>query len=101
QGRSAKRRGVMRRKWSKEAVIEEIRRRHSAGLSLGYNDTVADDEALVGAARRWFGSWYAAVEAAGFDSEEYKNKREPKMRWDKATLLAEIKRYAEQGGNLS
>jgi len=90
-----------RRKWSKEAVIEEIRRRHSAGLSLGYNDTVADDEALTGAAKRWFGSWYEAVEAAGFDPEEYKNKREPKMRWDKPTVLAEIKRYSEQGGNLS
>jgi len=91
----------MRRKWSKETVIEEIRRRHAAGLSLGYTDTVADDEALTGAARRGFGSWYAAVEAAGVNSEVYKRKYEQKMRWDKPTLLAEIKRYAEQGGNLS
>lgn len=91
----------MRRRWSKEAVIEEIRRRHAAGLSLGYADTVADNEALTGAARRWFGSWYAAVEAAGFDPDKYKYKRDPKMRWDRPTVLAEIKAYAEKGGNLS
>jgi len=89
------------RRWSKEIVIEEIRRRHSAGLSLGYNDTVADDEALTGAARRWFGSWYAAVEAAGVDPEIYKRKYEQKMRWDRPTVLAEIKAYAEKGGDLS
>jgi DNA-binding XRE family transcriptional regulator len=89
------------RRWSKEAVIREIKARHRKGLSLGYNATIADDEALAGAARRYFGTWYAAVEAAGFDPSDYKFKTERKLSWDRPTILSEIRSYAEQGGNLS
>lgn len=93
---------MARQKWNKEAVIEAIRARHKAGLSLNFSKAVADDEALTGAARRYFGSWYAAVDAAGYDAVQFKHKTHGEKRsWDRPTVLKEIKAYAESGGDLS
>ena len=50
--------------WSKEAVIEAICHRHRNGDSLGR--TNREDRALYEAAKRWHGSWTAALAAAGF-----------------------------------
>jgi hypothetical protein len=51
-----------RRKWSKQAIIAEIRHRRSLGQTLasGHPSTIA----LAGAAWRYFGSWSAALAAA-------------------------------------
>ena len=50
--------------WSKNAVVEAIRRRHRNGESL--IRTNREDRALYEAAKLWHGSWSAALEAAGF-----------------------------------
>lgn len=49
-------------KWSKEQVLEEVRKAESRSLLLTYRDRLA----LYSAARREFGSWKKALEAAGY-----------------------------------
>jgi len=50
--------------WSKNAVVEAIRKRHRNSESLVR--TNREDRALYEAAKNWHGSWTAALEAAGF-----------------------------------
>ncbi len=50
--------------WSKNAVVEAIRKRHRSGESLVR--TNREDRALYEAAKNWHGSWTTALEAAGF-----------------------------------
>lgn len=49
-------------KWSKEQVLEEVRKAESQKLLSTYRDRLA----LYSAARREFGSWKQALEAAGY-----------------------------------
>lgn len=55
-----------------EMVVNELRRRDEEGLSLKSGDNRGDW--LYAAATNRFGSWRAAVEAAGFDYEEIRTK---------------------------
>jgi len=52
-------------RWTKERVIQEIRRRSDNRHSLKYNAARGENAALVAAARRHFGSWGQALAAAG------------------------------------
>jgi len=49
-------------KWSKDQVLEEVRKAESQNLLTTYRDRLA----LYSAARREFGSWKQALEAAGY-----------------------------------
>ncbi len=49
-------------KWSKEQVLEAVRKAESQNLLTTYRDRLA----LYSAARREFGSWKQALEAAGY-----------------------------------
>lgn len=49
-------------KWCKDEVLEEIRKAESPNLLTTYRDRLA----LYSAARREFGSWKQALEAAGY-----------------------------------
>jgi len=49
-------------KWSKEQVLEEVRKAESQNLLTTYRNRLA----LYSAARREFGSWKQALEAAGY-----------------------------------
>jgi hypothetical protein len=51
------------RKWTRDRVVEAIRERHQPGTSV--SEIWRDDGALCGAAVRCFGSWRAALIAAG------------------------------------
>ena len=58
-------------KWSKEQVLEAVRKAESQNLLTTYRDRLA----LYSAARREFGSWKQALEAAGYrlTKGSYKN----------------------------
>lgn len=58
--------------WTKEEVLRLIKERTAERLPLSYSVVVRDAEALTGVARRLFGSWGAAVEAAGLNYREIK-----------------------------
>jgi len=54
--------------WTKQSVIDAIRRRHQAGKSLGC--TFREEPRLYGAGKRLFGTWKAARKAAGLPCHE-------------------------------
>jgi hypothetical protein len=56
--------------WSPERISREIRERHAQSRPLSSKAAQAENPALFCAARRRFGSWDAALEAAGLDAAQ-------------------------------
>lgn len=73
------------RKWSKEAILDEI----SQLTEISAKKIQCDRSSLYGAAIRYFGSWKKAVEAAGFD---YSRVRKSKIKgyWSPQTVTQKI-----------
>jgi hypothetical protein len=65
--------GRLRRQWSQELVLAEIKQRLETGASLR-SDEPANTK-LAGAATRHFGSWNAARQAAGQDIKPRKSRK--------------------------
>jgi hypothetical protein len=85
-------------------VIKAIQNRHDRGLPLHSSAVVADDKPLAGASRRWFGSWDAALRAAGIDPEAVRNpraERAPPGTWSAARVLELIREHAGAGADLA
>lgn len=61
------------KRWSKDIIIAEIRARHEAGKPCNYMGTRPDQSGLVSAARRYFGNWTNALEAAGVPAKSSEN----------------------------
>jgi len=86
--------------WTQQSVLEAIRQRDASGLPINYQAVVNDDEKLTGAARRYFGSWNAALAAAGFDPEQIRREtrrdspRLPAGTWTEEMVLEGIRRAA-------
>src|SRR5690606_25587379 len=74
-------------RWTKEKVIQEIKRLHRAGKDLSYNAMTRSLQALVSAGAYHFGSYRRAVERAGIDYAEVT--RRP--RWTRAKIIQLIK----------
>lgn len=92
---------MARQRWNKEKVIEMIRERDKQGLPLNSDAIVHSDEPLMGAARRYCGSWQDALREAGFDPATHQKVKERTRSWDKATIIAGIKELAVQGVDLN
>lgn len=60
------------RKWSKQKIIDEIKRLYQAGEPLNDSYVNVHHKALYGSAisERYFGSWRNAITAAGFDYDK-------------------------------
>ena len=54
-----------RRDWSKQKLLEEIRRWKAEGHRLNYRAVQSEYQALIHQARKFFGSWDRALAAAG------------------------------------
>jgi hypothetical protein len=79
------------RKWSNETIIQEIRDLHAQGVDLSFRAmALSQYNSMVYAAIRpkYFGSWKAALEAAGLESEEIYRYRS----WEETDILEEIRR---------
>ncbi len=86
--------------WSRETIIATIRELKSKGNELSFRSMMGSPhQAMVYAAIRpnHFGSWKAALEASGINSQEVYRYRS----WDKETIIHEIKTLQEQGADLS
>jgi len=59
---------LSRRAWTAETLIQEIQRKHRAGEPVNAKDV--SPSWIRRSARRIFGSWNAALEAAGLDPDE-------------------------------
>ena len=97
---------MSRQIWSQEKIREEIARLHASGFDITQSRMESIDSKLTSAAIRYFGSWRAAVEAAGIDYERVaalgKQRRSEKItKWTKESILEEIRRLNEAGEDLT
>ncbi len=85
--------------WTKDRLIEEIRRLHAEGMDLSPTAIQQTNSALFSSARSrsHFGSWRAAIEAANLDYDELKR---VKQRWNREEILARIREMHAQGHDL-
>ena len=83
-------------RWSKEAIIRELRLLRRRGARLNHNAIGQEIPELVAAAYRYFGTYRRAVEAAGFDY--LKVRVRPQRSWNRRRILSEI-RHLKKSGN--
>lgn len=85
--------------WSKNRVRERIRELHGAGESLSHEEAKRNHGALVSAASspRYFGSWGAAIRAAGLDYDEIRKIN----RWTKDNIIKTIQRLHKEGKSVN
>ena len=94
--------------WSKEKLLEEIKKRQSAGKSLAHNAVREEDQGLIYAAKKIFGrrGWNLALAEAGIDRL---SKRQVLIRggkttastWSRESVVREIQRRHQEGLPLS
>jgi len=82
--------------WTKEKILQELRRLHKAGLNLSYNGVAKRKQSLVSAAAYHFGSYREAVEHAGIGYADVL--RRP--RWTKPRIIGLIKQAKRKGEEL-
>jgi len=90
-------RAIYERIWTEESVIAAIQIEANAGHELSYMRTEKRVPALVRAAERVFGTWGAAVQAAGFDYESIRRYR----RWTRERVIERIREWHAKGADLS
>jgi len=88
---------ITERIWTRDAIVAAIRGEAMAGHDLSYSRTEDRVPSLLRAAERTFGSWGAAVEAAGFDYESIRRYR----KWTREKVIARIREWHAKGADLS
>jgi len=85
--------------WSRAKIIATIREFRVQGVPLNWSSISRDQAGLYRAARRKenFGSWQAALRAAGIDETP----TVPTKQWTKRRIIEEIQRLHTQGADLS
>lgn len=85
--------------WSKDRICERIRELHEDGESLSHEDAKRNHGALVSAASspRYFGSWGAAIRAAGLDYDDIRKIN----RWSKEKIVEAIRRLHAEGQSVN
>ncbi len=76
--------------WNKIKVIKGILDRENKSLSLTSRTVRVDDSPLMVAARRYFGGWAEAIDAAGINYENIKSKNQTRIFWDKDKIVNSI-----------
>ncbi len=82
-------------RWTKVSVVEAILRRRQQGRSLSPGVVYAQCPLLHGAARRAFGTWDAALEAAGIDPDSVRRYRRPHTPEDILAYLEQARKDPE------
>ncbi len=87
-----------RRKWTRDRILSRIRQLHAAGCDISYAAAKREQQYLVVAASspRFFGSWKAAVEAAGIDYSTVRKRK----RWSREKIIEHIREIKRKGGRL-
>src|SRR6185437_6593843 len=82
--------------WDKARIKTQLKRLCRAGANLSYNALAKKNQSLVSAAAYHYGSYRAAVEAAGINYAEVT--RRP--RWTKQIIIQQIKHAKRAGEDL-
>jgi hypothetical protein len=86
--------------WTKETILDRIRELHASGEDLSWRhvSTVVDPQLAAAATKRkHFGSWKAAVTAAGLDYGSIRRYQE----WDEEMITSAISELHKQGIDLN
>ncbi len=85
--------------WTREKLVETIRELHAAGVDLSPTAIQHTHSAMFSSARSrsHFGTWRAAVEAAGLDYDGIKRVRQ---RWSRDGILQQIRTHHNNGDDL-
>lgn len=86
------------RRWSRDAVIAEIRRLHKAGVRIT-DIGLKDRRGLVSALRSYVGSIAEARRVAGVPEPSRITRQ--RVRWDEATVVSEINLLHEAGKSIA
>lgn len=94
-----------KRVWTQERVTIEIRDLNGKGVDLRHGAVQEQYKRLVSAAIRYFGSWRAAVEAAGVNYEDLRKSSEQSRlekigKWSDERILADIRDLQARGEDL-
>lgn len=94
-----------KRVWTADRVISEIKELEQSGVDLRHGSVQEQYKRLVSAAIRYFGSWRAAVEAAGVDYEELRKSSEELRlqkigKWSQERILEEITALTKKSEDL-
>ena len=95
---------VRRRSWTPDAVVAALQARYRQGLPCHYQAVVREDEALSGAGRRCFGSWNAALTAAGLDPDDIRYpavEKRPAGFWSEERVVTMLREHAAAGHTLA
>jgi len=97
---------LVSQRWSRELVVQEIRRLNEENDDLRHSRASKSHPRLVSASVRYFGSWRNGVRAAGIDYESIREKsqgaRLKKVRkWCKESIAGEIKKLIDSGESLA
>jgi len=82
--------------WTHDTVINAIQAEAQVGQELSYQCMNRHMPALVRASERVFGTWGAAVDAAGFDYTSIRRYR----KWTRDTIIARIRAWHAKGEDL-
>src|SRR4051812_14204045 len=82
--------------WDKPRIKAKLKQLHRQGANVSYNALAKKSQALVSAAAYHFGSFRAAIEAAGINYSEIS--RRP--RWTKQIIIQLIKQARRSGEDL-
>lgn len=88
-------------RWTPELVIDRINERRAAGLPLSTDIMNRTCGPLFGAGKRLFGSWTAALSAAGIDPKTVRAQAGEKQRWSTDIIIERIREHAAAGRDLS
>lgn len=84
-------------RWTPETIVAEILHRHTHHQDLSYSGCLKEALPLLRASVRCFGSWRAAIGAAGLDYDAVRRYRE----WTDERIIARIRELADAGMDLS
>jgi len=83
-----------KRVWTEERVISRIRKLERQGIMMNVKSVRRVDGGLTQAARRYWGAWDDALEAAGLDATTIRRQRPP---WTEAEVVRAIQAHAARG----
>jgi hypothetical protein len=88
--------------WTAEAILEKIRLLNQSGEDLRHGVVYPENKRLISAAVRHFGSWRAAVAAAGVDYREIRqmaeqSRAEKIRKWSNEMIIEGIKEMVVEG----
>jgi len=84
------------RYWNRKKIIRKILKRAENGNRLSHAAVRKEEKMLINASTKHFGSWEAAIQAAGFDYGTILLKK----RWTEESVKKEILRLWREGSNL-